>query len=104
MLEAGATADQLKNALNDMPTLKPDLVKDVTREDVTGGHKYVIEFSPNLASISLLEETAGQVSSTIVKESDATISGEKSQLVFDNVPSELFDLRDSADMVFLLNT
>ena len=91
-----ATALDVQKALNDLPTLSPNLVtvtQSSSPDDIT--RIFLVQFSSSLGDVPLLEETLKNVEFTAEETIKGSPSGSKVQLMIQNKPTPLFDLRDT---------
>jgi len=99
LLSYGASASVIEKALNDLPTLQPDLVK-VTQIFGPGVLKnYTIEFSADLGNVSNIREVMGQANAEVVKLRQGNFTGLKTYMILDGVTTDMFSLNDSASNV-----
>ena len=87
----------MQKALNDLPLLYPNLTKVTEELDADGVSKnYIVSFSVDLGDVPELEEVAGLVNATITQLNDTTMNGNKSYLLINDIPTNFFDLKDTA--------
>ena len=101
MIPVGALAVQLQVALNDLPILSPNLVTSVESTLADDGVSliYFVQFSADMGEVPELQEISGNVNCTITIYAQASLSGTKTSLVINNVPTALFSFNDSASTV-----
>lgn len=96
MLYSGASAADLQMALNDLPTLSPNLVAVSERLHTDRVSKiYTVTFSAYLGNVELIQETLGLVTLTASEIQAGSPSGAKFQINILNQTSNLFDLANS---------
>ncbi len=87
-----------------MPLLYPNLTSVTEELDADGVSKnYIVSFSVDLGDVPDLEEVAGLVNATITQLNDTTMNGKKSYLLINDIPTNLFDLKDTAANVKSIN-
>lgn len=93
LIEYGASAELVQAALNDMPILQPNHVQ-VTEELADDGvsKNYTVTFDANLGDVPNLAEALGYVNTTVVQLNSHSGLTTMSQVVIDDVPSDLFDV------------
>ena len=97
LIQYGSTASDVQRALNDLPILYPNLVNVTEKLAADGVSKnYLVSFSVDLGDVPNLEEVGGLVTATITQLNDTTLNGKKSYLLINDVPTNLFDLKDTA--------
>lgn len=104
LLKVGLSADLLQTALNDLPSLSPDLVTvfEMYPEDNSTIQLFSIEFSSDMGNVELIEEILGQANITISENTTGISSGNKIKLaVGDSFRSKPFTL--NLQEVFNLN-
>lgn len=87
-----------------MPSLYPNLATVNETVDGSGNKLYTIMFSEQLAIVSDLVEAAGAVNTTITRVSEATRTGESSQLVIEDLPTNVFSLNSTVSQVYIFFT
>ena len=101
LIDFGASAQSVQDALNDMPLLQPNRVsvEETLAEDGVS-KMYLIKFDVALGQVPAIDEVLGYVNATITQVNSTSLMSSMSQVAVDGVPSELFDLAsDSADKV-----
>ena len=104
-LDFETAAIDLQKALNDLPTLAPNLVTvaPVSSNDETI-KIFRVTFSVDLGDVPDLVETSGNVIMEVLEETTGVASGSKVQLGIEDKFTPLFDLRDNdASVKFALN-
>ena len=97
LIQYGAPASDVQRALNDLPLLYPNLTNVTEELDADGVSKnYIVSFSVDLGDVPDLEEVGGLVNATITQLNDTKLNGKKSYLLINDVPTNLFDLKDTA--------
>ena len=103
MIPLGATGVQVQAALNDLPILSPNLVVAVETQLNEDGVSlvYFVKFAADLGEVPELQEISGNVNSTITIYAQASLTGTKTSLVINSVPTALFSFNDSASTVII---
>jgi len=101
LIDFGASAQSVQDALNDMPLLQPNRVRvEETLAEDGVSKMYLIKFDVALGQVPDIDEVLGYVNATITQVNSTSFLSSMSQVAVDGVPSELFDLAsDSADKV-----
>lgn len=94
---SGASAQDVQNALNDLPNLSPGLVQ-VTQ---SAANSYSVQFSASLGDVDLIEEVLRNVNATISEQVKGSPSGDAFQLNIENKTTGLFSFSDTSANVSL---
>ena len=94
-MNAGASASDVENALNDLPTLSPSLVR-VTESlsDDNINKIYTVTFSSDLGDVDFLSEVFGVVNFTINEVQAGIASENQFQLNINNYRTSLINMTD----------
>jgi hypothetical protein len=89
----------MQSALNDIPTLSPDLVT-VTQSLANDGFSilYTVKFSPDLGNVSAIHEVLGLVNFTLNVMVNGSPTGKRIQLEIGNSITPLFDLSNKSSV------
>ncbi len=99
LLKYGVRASELQDALNDLPTLQPNLVKVTERFGQGTLKNYTIEFSADLGNVSNIREVLGKANAQVVKLREGKFTGLKTYMFLDGVATNLFALNDTTNNV-----
>jgi len=92
-LSQSSTLDDIRNALNDLPTLAPNLVTNVTVTSQPGDSDlvYLVTFSSDLGDVPLLQSDAPTLVN-VTEIAAGSTSRSTIQLLIEDVPSSLINL------------
>lgn len=102
MLSTGASASEVENALNDLPTLGPNMVT-VSESLASDGVStlYSVSFSSDLGNVDSIEEVFGLVNFTINETISGSASENKFQLNIGNLKTKLFSINNATSVSYL---
>ena len=92
-MSQSSTLDDIRNALNDLPTLAPNLVTNVTVTSQPGDSDlvYLVTFSSDLGDVPLLQSDAPTLVN-VTEIAAGSTSRSTIQLLIEDVPSSLINL------------
>lgn len=91
----GATGSDVQKALNDIPTLSPNLVTVTDSLYSDGVSKvYTVTFDKDLGNVDLIRESLGLVSLTATEKQSGSPTGAKFQLKIANMTTNYFTIGD----------